>query len=193
MSTEQELGAAWRRIDERLSRLQRRHREQGDIPLYEADSKPPATVKELDQLRQVLGMDVPFELADGLKRWNGRWIAHDHMISFMSIAEHLEIAKANPWIEENAGLTFERVLGPINPVLNSRKRICFGGHEAMGSFLFIDYETPPQGGCLGQVIRIGEEPVAQFVASSFADFLDRVADAPAYDDDPDFDPLTWPR
>lgn len=190
-NSEYELEVAWKRVGERLAALQRRHYERKDIPFYEAALNAPATERDLSQLETALGMAVPLELGYSLKRWNGRWIAQDHMISLMSIAEHLQVARANPWREEHADLTFERVVGPINPVLNSKKRICFGGHEATGSFLFIDYENPPAGGQLGQVIRLTEEPVAQFVAATFVDFLNLIVDAPVYDDDPDFDPLAW--
>ena len=58
-----------------------------------------------------------------------------------------------------------------------------------GRFLFLDYEDPPAGGRLGQVIRVSDEPIAQLVAASFVEFLNRVAEAPVYDDDPEFDLL----
>ena len=190
---EEELLAAWKRVDERLAQLQHRALEIKDIPLYVAAQNASATESDLEELEAALGMAVPVELRCSLKHWNGRWIAQDHMISLMSTAEHMQLARMNQWQVPQAGLTLERVDGPINPVLDSKKRICFGGHETTGTFLYIDYEDPPAGGRLGQVIRIGEEPIAQWVAGSFVEFLNLVADAPVHDDDPDFDPLQWPR
>ena len=190
-SSEQELEAAWKRVDDRLAALQRRHIEIGDIPFYEAALNAPATDRDLIQLQKALGMAIPLELNYSLKRWNGRWIAHDHMISLVSVADHLHMAQADSWRGEQTKLTFEEVVGPIKPTLFSKKRICFGGHEATGSFLFLDYEDPPAGGQPGQVIRVLEEPIAQFVAASFVEFLNILADAPVYDDDPEFDPLSW--
>jgi cell wall assembly regulator SMI1 len=191
MNNEQELAAAWERVDERLAALQRRHNEKGDIPLYEAALNPPATAQELRQLAGTLEMPIPFELAYSLKRWNGRWIAHDHVIDLSPIRDHVYAANASQWREEDAGLTFEHVIGPISLIMESKKRICFGGHEYSGSGLYLDYEDPPEGGHRGQVIRIGEEPIAEFVAASFVDFLNLIAAAPANDDEPDFDPLAW--
>jgi hypothetical protein len=190
--TEQALAAAWQRVDDRLARLQRRHYQVGDIPLYEGGLNPPATEKELQQLETAWGAPIPFELAYSFRRWNERWIAHDHAINFWSVSDHLRIAQSGSLLlEADAGATFERVIGPINPVLESRKRYDIGGHEYSGTFLFLDYEDPPAGGQPGQVIRIGEDPIAEFVAASFVDFLNLVADAPVFDDDPEFDPLQW--
>jgi len=189
MTIEQELAAAWQRIDQRTKALQRRHRDIGDIPLYDDGLNPPASNAQLLQLKKAFGMDVPIELAYSLKRWNGRWIAHDHMISLSPVADHIYMSQVSPWQEEYADETFEQVFGPINPLMNSRKRFCIGGHEGSGEFLYLDYENPPKGGRLGQVIRIGEEPTAQYIAGSFVEFLNMVAAAPVYDDNPDFDPL----
>ncbi len=95
--------------------------------------------------------------------------------------------------DNDVGWMFEEVIGPVNPLLESKRRIFFGEHDWSGSSLFLDYETPPAGGMLGQVIRVGEDPVAKFVSASFVDFLNLVAAAPAFKDDVDFDPLEWPR
>ncbi|MGR8936018.1 MAG: SMI1/KNR4 family protein [Gammaproteobacteria bacterium] len=190
--TEQALATAWQRIDDRLAMMRRRHFEVGDIPFYEAALRPPATEKDLRQLEKVLGSPLPFELAYSFRRWNGCWIAHDHIISLSPISDLIYAAKSYTLpLEEYGEESFDEVIGPINSVLESRKRYNFGGHERSGTFLFLDYEDPPPGGQLGQVIRIGEDPVAEFVAASFVDFLNLVADAPVYNDDPDFDPLEW--
>ncbi len=190
IASEQQLKAAWQRVDDRLSALQRRHSEKGDIPLYEAALNPPATEKELQQLERALGMPIPFELAYSLKQWSGRWIAHDHVIDLTSIQDQLQyLAGKSTTPEEYADETFEQVTGPINPILDSKKRICFGAHEGSDTGLYLDYEVPPAGGSLGQVIRIGANLNAEYVAASFVDFLNMIADAPVYDDDPDFDPL----
>lgn len=183
LNTEQELAAAWMRVDERLSAMQRRHREKGDIPLYENALNPPATDKELRQLEKALGSSLPFELAYSLKHWNGRWIAHDHVIDLSCLSDHLAAVGYSPDINE--------VVGPINPVNDFTRRYAFGGHEGSKSFLYLDYEDPPAGGKVGQVIRIGQDPIAEYVAASFVEFLNLVADAPVRDDDPDFDPLKW--
>lgn len=194
------VARAWAEVDARLDRLQRRSREVGDLPLYRLDEGAPATAGELDELGKALEVAVPPELAYSLMRWNGRWIAHDHIISLSPIADHLRTEaierrrrarSSERDIRELEASTFEQVLGPINPKAESRRRIAFGGHEYSGSALYLDYEDPPPGGTLGQVIRIGEEPVAEFVAPSFVDFLLRVAQAPVHDDDPAHDPLAW--
>ncbi len=190
IDAERELKSAWQRVDDRLAALRRRHAEKGDVPLYEAALNPPATDKELQELERALGMAVPFELAYSLKQSNGRWIAHDHAIDLQPIQDHLYyFANLGPRSMEYAGDTFHTVIGPINPIFNSTKRICFGGHEGSDTSLYLDYENPPAGGQLGQIIRIGVESKAEYVAASLADYLNMIADAPVYDDDPDFDPL----
>lgn len=188
---EQQLKAAWQRVDDRVASLQRRHREKGDIPLYEAALNPPATDQELQQLERAWGVAIPFELAYSLKRWNGRLIAHDHMIDLSSVADLLYLAETCGRYLADDSVEYEHVIGPINPIFESKKRYNFGGHEFSGSSLYLDYVTPPAGGTLGQVIRDGEEPIARFVAASFVDFLNLIADAPVHDDVPDFDPLEW--
>ncbi|HSV48002.1 MAG TPA: SMI1/KNR4 family protein [Ramlibacter sp.] len=188
---EQALDLAWQQIDERLALIQRRHHDRGDIPLYEAQAGPPATDADIELLSRCLAMPVPLELEHALRKWNGRWIVHDHMISLMAVWEHEQVARASQWSHEHSDVRFESVIGPINPVLESRRRICIGGHEGSGKFLFLDFEDPPAGGHLGQVIRMGEEPTAEFVAPSFLEFLRMVSRAPAYDDDPEFDPLKF--
>jgi cell wall assembly regulator SMI1 len=184
----QELDAAWSAIDERLQLLQRRHAETGDIPLYDAALSPPATASELKELANCLGMPVPPELEHALRRWNGRWIAHDHMISLSPVQDYIQMAKW-PQVEDDPNQTFERVVGPINPTSSLKKRICFGGYEGGGTFLYLDFEPPPPGGRLGQIICFNEEPVAKLVAPSFLEFLRKVAAAPPYDDDPEADPF----
>lgn len=189
--SKQKLALAWQRVDDRLAALQRRHYEKGDVPLYEAALNPPATEQEFKQLELAWQAPVPFELAYSLRRWNGRWIAHDHMISLSPISEHLYMARVTPPGQENDDASYEKVTGPINPIMESRKRYCFGGHELSGTFLYLDYEEPPEGGHLGQVIRIGEDLDVEFVATSFVDFLNLVASAPFNFEDSDFDPLQW--
>ena len=98
------------------------------------------------------------------------------------------LASKGPISEEFANATFDQVTGPVNPILESKRRICFGAHESSDTGLYLDYEDPPSGGQLGQVIRIGVD-FLEYVAPSFVDFLNMIADAPVYDDDPDFDPL----
>lgn len=39
---------------------------------------------------------------------------------------------------------------------------------------------------------VGTYGIAEYVAASFTDFLKLIADAPVFDDDPDFDPLAPP-
>jgi len=191
-SLEQALEAAWQRIDDRFSGLQRRYREQGDIPLYEADLNPPATDRELQQLEKAWGAVIPFELAYSLRRWNGRLIAHDHMIHLASVSEILYLVETCGWSAYgDSSVEYERVIGPVNPILESKKRYDFGGHEFLGSSLYLDYENPPSGGQPGQIIRAGEEPIVEYVASNFVNFLNLIADAPVHDDAPDFDPLKW--
>ena len=193
MSTQQELASAWDRVDERIAALQRRHHERGDVDLYDAQLNVPATENDLAKLNHALIMEAPFELLYSLRRWNGRWIAPDHALDLGSVSFLVAAKEAITWTEEEAEQSFEEVQGPINPVMHSPRRIAFGYHDQSGSTLFLDYEDPPAGGRLGQVIRIGEEPIAQWVAGSFVEFLNLVADAPVHDDDPDFDPLQWPR
>lgn len=188
---DQDLADAWKRLDERLSKLQIRHRQIGDIPLYEAHLNPPATENELSRLEAALGATLPHELSFSLRHWNGRWIAHDHGIDLAPVSDLIKVAQSGGAIDEYRRETYERVTGPINPTLESMKRYLFGSHEYSGSNLYLDYEDPPEGGRPGQVIRVGEEPVAEFVAASFVDFLNMIAEAPAHDDDPDFDPLRW--
>lgn len=187
------LEEAWAAVDSRLHALQSRHRTRCDIPFYEISPGAPAANEQLLELSKAWGGYVPPALWHSLSRWNGRWIAHDHMISLMSIEEHLASHVANSWSTPDESLEFEEVVGPINLRMESSKRYCIGGHEASGTFLYLDFEDPPPGGRLGQVIRTGEEPSAEYVAESFVDFLMLVAKAPAYDDDPEFDPLAWPR
>lgn len=192
---ETELEAAWRRIDARLEAMQKRHHTQGDIPLYETGANPPATESEIALLEKAIGTPLPFEWAYSLRRANGRWIAHDHIISLFSIQSFLAgFSEVRRSMRLYNDLTFESVDGPINPVMNSFRRYCFGIHEYSGTGLELDYEDPPEGGRLGQVIRIGESAYAEYVAPSFVDFLNMVANAPVHDDDPDFDPLQreWP-
>jgi cell wall assembly regulator SMI1 len=192
---EHELAAAWQRVDDRLAMLQLRHHQNGDIPFYKAGLNPPASEEELRQLELAWGAPIPFELVYSLRRWNGRWIAHDHVIDLSPISDHLSVAQAcvlAPDASEEE--TFDSVIGPVNPVFESRKRYPFGGHEYSGSFLYLDFEDPPEGGTRGQVIRIGEEPTVEYVAASFVDFLNLIAEAPVLDDvqdDPNFDPLRW--
>lgn len=188
--TEQRLKAALQRVDDRLVALQCRHRERGDIPLYEADLGPPATDQEMKELENALGFTIPFELAYCLERWNGRFIAPDHAIVLNPISDLIYAANRSAMRVDDVTSTFEEVVGPVNLLFESRKRIFFGEHDWSGSSLFLDY-IPAAGGQLGQVIRIGEDPIAKYVVSSFVGLLNLVADAPAYDDDPEFDPLAW--
>lgn len=192
------LAAAWEGIDQRLRRIQKRHETNPSIPLYDSGANLGARASDLAVLRSALAIEPPSELVESLRRWNGRWIAHDHVINLSPIHEYTYHAKIAADFHRRASLrdkreydemTFERVVGPINPRMNSRRRILFGGHEYSGSALFLDFEDPPAGGKPGQVIRVGEEPVAELVAASFLEFLKLVATAPLYDDDPDFDPL----
>ena len=187
-SREQELDAAWQRIDDRLAALQRRHREKGDVPLYDASLKPPATDAEIKQLEKLLGFEIPFELAYSLNRWNGRWIAHDHVIDLSSVSDLLYLARSSASAETSDDDVHGQVIGPVSSKVDYKQRINFGGHEGSSSSLYFDYVEPPAGGRLGQIIRIGED-TAEYVAASFVEFLNLVADAPVRDDDSDFDPL----
>lgn len=193
---EVELEAAWQRVDARLEAMQERHHRGGDIPLYRDDANPPATESEIALLEKAIGTPVPFEWAYSLKRANGRWIAHDHVIVLDSIEDYLFAfcRFEKPVNKDDNGSTLPFIIGPISPIFESRRRYCFGGHEYSNTSLYIDYEDPPKGGRLGQIIRIDESGYAEYVAPSFVDFLNMVANAPVHDDDPDFDPLKreWP-
>ncbi|HEY8360356.1 MAG TPA: SMI1/KNR4 family protein [Ramlibacter sp.] len=178
--------------------MQERHRANPAVPLYDSGANPGASAAELAELRSVLVIEPPPELLESLRRWNGRWILHDHVIDLAPIQSYMYYARLDDDFErratardkrEHERMTFERVVGPINPNMNSRRRIPFGAHEYSGSALYIDFEDPPEGGRPGQIIRIGEEPVAEIVALSFIEFLNMVAAAPLHDDDPDLDPL----
>lgn len=179
---------AWARVDARLGLIQARHIADPRIPLYRLDAGPPATDQELDLLRSVVDVELPFELVESLRRWNGRWIAHDHIIALSPIRDYVYLKAVDRCSEEDrASATFEEVRGPINLKMDNRRRICFASHEYSGSFLFLDFEDPPSAGSPGQVIRIGEEPIAEFIAPSFVDFLEMVALSPMHDDKPEYD------
>lgn len=192
------LWLAWDRVDERLARIQERHAQDAEVPFYETCASPGASDDEIRVLASLLEVELPPELAESLRKWNGRWIAQDHMIALSPISDYLHAAAIEKDFQRRASardkrererMTFERVIGPINPKMESARRICFGSHEPSGSFLFLDFEDPPEGGAPGQVIRTGEDPSAECVAPSFVAFLQLVASAPLYDDDPEHDPL----
>jgi hypothetical protein len=165
-------------------------------------------VDDLLRLASAWAGFVPPALAYSLARWNGRLIAPDHRLHLFPIQDHLKLAqmevvsatyaKTFPY-EDDASTddsdgVFEEVTGPINPCFSMKRRYCIGGYEYSGTFLYLDYEDPPAPGRLGQVISIGEEPVAEYVAPSLADFLLMVANAPAFEDAPeDFDLLQSPQ
>jgi hypothetical protein len=199
------LANAWRAVDARLQTLQQRHAKKGDIELYEDDAQPPASTQDLLRLATVWDGFVPPPLAYSLARWNGRSIAPDHGVDLFSIDHHLAVAEtkkvsaayAQAFPDEDAdepegdaGEVFEEVTGPVNLNSSMRRRYCIGIYHNSGAFLYLDYEAPPKPGRLGQVISIGEEPVAEFVATSLVEFLSMIATAPACDDVPeDFDVL----
>jgi hypothetical protein len=192
------LRAAWQLIDDRVKRIQERHTPDDEIPLYDSGIRASATDEEIAQLRSFLHIEPPWELVESLRMSNGRWIAHDHVIELSSSRDYEYMFKIDADFQRraNAGdkkreetATFEEVVGPINMKMNSKRRICFAGHERSGGFLYLDFENPPADGRMGQVIRIGEDPRAEFIAPSFIDFLELVAAAPLCEDDPDLDPL----
>ncbi len=107
---EQRLKAALQRVDDRLVAMQCRHRERGDIPLYEADLGPPATDQEMKQLENALGFAIPFELAYCLERWKGRFIAPDHAIVLNPISDLIYAANRSAMRVDDLTSTFEGLL-----------------------------------------------------------------------------------
>ena len=186
-----ELEAAWRRVDDRFAALKQRYLDKSDVPLYTSDRRQPASVRDLVDLEAALGLPVPQEIAYSLMRSNGCEVAHDHAISLASVREQIFFALQNAPIDGDESACFEFITGPVNPLFFSKKRYFFGTHNWSGTSLYLDYENPPEGGQLGQVIRVGEGLDVAYVASSFVEFLNLIANAPCADDDPDFDPLQW--